>query len=46
MNLYSESQIRDSLDNEDLADIVIAQMKPVKMTREEIIKFLEILENK
>ena len=46
MNLYSETQIRNALNNEDLADIVIGQMRPIKMTREEILQFLEILENK
>ena len=34
MNLYTEEQIREALDNEDfayIADIVIAQMQPIEL---------------
>ena len=41
MKLYTESQIRDALDNEDfayIANIVIAQMKPIELPTNEFIK--------
>jgi len=41
MKLYTEEQVRDALDNEDfayIANIVIAQMKPIELPGDEEIK--------
>ena len=41
MKLFTEEQIRDALDNEDfayIADIVIAQMKPIELPTNEFIE--------
>ena len=41
MNFYTEEQIRDALENEDfayIADIVIAQMKPIEITIDKILE--------